>query len=129
LPSHKGPSNANSHRRFPNVTQWITEYNYDDQDLSTTQSFFNTSADYFDRLDSVGRYSYFGSFRSKVSNVGQNAVMLSNTGKLTDIGSWYLGGSATGVSPTDSAAGRSESAVVLTIVSVLFGAATLSGFF
>lgn len=73
---------------FPNVTQWITEYNYNDQDLSTTQDFYNISAEYFDRLDSVGRYSYFGSFRSKVSNVGENAVMLNNAGELTDIGNW-----------------------------------------
>lgn len=73
---------------FPNVTQWITEYNYNDQNLETTQDFYNTSAEYFDRLDTVGRYSYFGSFRSKVSNVGENAVMLNNAGELTDIGNW-----------------------------------------
>ena len=47
----------------------------------------------------VDRYSYFGSFRSDVSNVGPNAAMLTQDGKLTDIGSWYLGGSATGNVP------------------------------
>jgi hypothetical protein len=103
---------------FPNVTQWITEYNYNDQDLYTTQDFFNTSAEYFDRLDFVGRYSYFGSFRSKVSNVGQNAVMLNNAGELTDIGSWYLGGKATGVSPI-SAAAMSGSPVFVAILATL----------
>ncbi|KAI1340215.1 glycoside hydrolase family 128 protein [Xylariaceae sp. FL0016] len=116
LASHMGSYSA----AFPNVTQWITEYNYDNQDLETTQSFYNTSAEYFDRLDSVGRYSFFGSFRSDVSNVGPNAVMLNNDGKLTDIGSWYLGGSATGVKP-QSAAWRSQPQVVAAIAASIVG--------
>ena len=85
---------------FPNKTMWITEYNLNDQDLATTQSFYNTSAEYFDRLDSVERYSLFGAFRSDVSNVGPNGAMLSAGGNLTDIGAWYLGRQATGVLPT-----------------------------
>ncbi|KAH6660751.1 glycosyl hydrolase catalytic core-domain-containing protein [Truncatella angustata] len=123
LASHMGSYSA----AFPNVTQWITEYNLDNQDLSTTQAYFNTSAEYFDRLDSVGRYSYFGSFRSKVSNVGENAVMLNNAGELTDIGSWYLGGKATGVSPT-SAATYSRSPIALAITTGLLGALILGSF-
>jgi len=79
---------------------WITEYNYNDQDLASTQEFFKTSADYFDRLDFVERYSLFGAFRSDVSNVGPNAAMLSAGGELTDIGAWYLGREGTGVLPT-----------------------------
>lgn len=43
----------------------------------------------------VTRYSYFGAFRSDVSNVGPNVAMLTEKGQLTDIGSWYLGGAAT----------------------------------
>ena len=39
----------------------------------------------------VERYFYFGSFRSSVSNVGPNATMLTERGKLTDIGAVYLG--------------------------------------
>jgi hypothetical protein len=54
----------------------------------------------------VTRYSYFGSFRSDVSNVGPNAAMLTEKGKLTDIGSWYLGGAATNNVPKGDA-GRS----------------------
>lgn len=50
-------------------------------------------------------YSYFGAFRSDVSNVGPNAAMLNQDGKLTDIGSWYMGGVATNVVPK-SAGGR-----------------------
>ncbi|KAI1431483.1 glycoside hydrolase family 128 protein [Xylaria sp. CBS 124048] len=90
---------------FPNTSQWITEYALPDADLASTQDFYNTSADYLDRLDSVERYSYFGSFRSDVSNVGPNAAMLNNEGRLTDIGSWYLGGVATGVEPQSGGGG------------------------
>ncbi len=48
----------------------------------------------------VTHYSYFGSFRSFTSNVGVNVAMLTSNGSLTDIGSWYLGGNATGNIPT-----------------------------
>lgn len=82
---------------------WITEYNLADQDLQTTQAFYNTSAEYFDRLDFVERYSLFGAFRSDVSNVGPNAAMLSADGELTDIGAWYLGRQGTGVLPSQGA--------------------------
>ncbi|KAI1267060.1 glycoside hydrolase family 128 protein [Xylariaceae sp. FL1019] len=120
LASHMGEYSA----AFPNVSQWITEYNYDNQDLDTTQDFYNTSSEYFDRLDSVGRYSYFGSFRSDVSNVGPNAVMLNNDGELTDVGSWYLGGSATGVDPQSMAAGRVRISV-LGVALAIFGGLVL----
>jgi hypothetical protein len=50
----------------------------------------------------VTRYSYFGAFRSSVSNVGPNAAMLDQNGKLTDIGSWYMGGVATNNVPKGS---------------------------
>ena len=54
----------------------------------------------------ITHYSYFGSFRSDVSNIGPAAAMLTEKGKLTDIGSWYLGGSATGATPRNSGATR-----------------------
>ena len=86
---------------FPDTRLWITEYAYPYQDLAATQDFYNMSADYFDnKLDYVDRYSYYGGFRAVASNVGANVSFLSNGGKLTDIGSWYLGGGATGVIPT-----------------------------
>lgn len=81
---------------------WVTEYNDPDQDLLDTQSFFNTSCEYMDRLSYVQRYSIFAAFRSDASNVGPNATMLSSGGQLTDIGAWYLGRSETGVNPTDT---------------------------
>ena len=86
--------------RFPDKPIWITEYNLDHQDLSATQAFYNSSADYFDKTNVVERYSLFGAFRSDVSNVGPNAAMLDKDGRLTDIGAWYLGRSSTGVIPS-----------------------------
>jgi hypothetical protein len=57
----------------------------------------NMYANYSNR--NLTHYSYFGAFRSDVSNVGPNAAMLNQDGKLTDIGSWYMGGVATNVVP------------------------------
>ncbi|KAL7629890.1 hypothetical protein AAE478_001413 [Parahypoxylon ruwenzoriense] len=104
LASHMGSYAA----AFPNVTQWITEYNLDNQDLATTQIFYNISSEYMDRMDSVARYSLFGSFRSGDSNVGPNAVMLNNNGQLTDIGLWYLGVAGTGAEPQSGGSGTSR---------------------
>jgi hypothetical protein len=97
------PLNSTS---FPNTSIWVTEYALNNQSLATTQSFFNTSAQYLDRLSSIERYSYFGAFRSDDSNVGPNAAMLTQKGQLTDIGSWYLGGKATANIPSAAAAAR-----------------------
>lgn len=51
----------------------------------------------------ITHYSYFGAFRSSVSNVGPNAAMLTQKGQLTDIGAWYLGDKATGAKPKGGA--------------------------
>lgn len=91
---------------YPNTSIWITEYALNDASLSDTQSFFNSSAQYFDRINYIDRYSYFGSFRSSASNVGPNAAMLDQKGRLTNIGSWYLGGAATNNVPSSSGADR-----------------------
>jgi len=93
-----------------NKSIWVTEYAYNNQSLSDTQNFFNTSAQYFDRLSNIERYSYFGSFRSSVSNVGPNAAMLTQNGLLTDIGSWYLGGAATNNIPSSQGGAASVKA-------------------
>lgn len=53
----------------------------------------------------ITHYSYFGAFRSSVSNVGPNSAMLTQDGELTDIGAWYLGREATGNVP-EGEAGR-----------------------
>ncbi|KAI9666622.1 MAG: hypothetical protein M1821_004558 [Bathelium mastoideum] len=93
--SHIGQVNAT----YMNMSTWVTEFALPDANLSDAQSFYNMSTQYLDRLSYVERYSYFGSFRSSVSNVGPDAAMLDQSGQLTDIGSWYLGGSATGHVP------------------------------
>lgn len=86
----------------PKMKIWVTEYAYPHGNLEESQRFFNESAEYFDRLEEVERYSYFGAFRSDRSNVGPYAAFLTETGKLTDIGSLYLGGGLTGNVPDGS---------------------------
>ncbi|KAL5118487.1 hypothetical protein ACEQ8H_003663 [Pleosporales sp. CAS-2024a] len=93
--------------KWPNLTVWVTEYGYPNQKLDTTQSFYNMSAQAFDRWANITHYSYFGAFRSSVSNVGPNAAMLTQDGKLTSIGSWYMGGVATNNIPKSAAAASS----------------------
>lgn len=78
---------------------WVTEFALPNAALGASQSFFNQSMGFLDNLTWVERYSYFGSFRSSSSNIGPNAAMLTQNGKLTDIGSEYLGGAATGNIP------------------------------
>ena len=74
----------------------------------------------------VTRYSYFGAFRSDVSNVGPNVAMLTEKGQLTDIGSWYLGGVATNNIPHKGAAAHLSamsyvwSLLVVAIVALMF---------
>ncbi|KAK1573617.1 glycosyl hydrolase catalytic core-domain-containing protein [Colletotrichum navitas] len=122
LASHIGELVAS----FPDTKIWITEYAYANQDLSTTQEFYNMSADYFDRIDYIERYSYFGAFRSKTSNVGPNSSFLNNDGKLTDIGAWYLGMSATGVNPqsgSKSAAARGSAPMLAALAATIAGIA------
>ncbi|KAH8904843.1 hypothetical protein BR93DRAFT_883057 [Coniochaeta sp. PMI_546] len=97
-------------KTFPGKPIWITEYADNDQDLATTQTFFNASLKYLDSSDVVERYAYFGSFRADVSNVGPNAAMLDPYNRLTDIGSWYLGGNSTGNPPTYSTGGSGQGA-------------------
>jgi hypothetical protein len=112
---------------FPNKTMWITEYNLANEDLEATQQFYNMSAEYFDRLDFVERYSLFGAFRSDVSNIGPNGAMLSNNGSLTDIGAWYLGRDATGIPPfvTSWALRSVVPQATMVILSALFAGAML----
>ncbi|KAF2000579.1 glycoside hydrolase family 128 protein [Amniculicola lignicola CBS 123094] len=89
---------------YPNQTVWVTEWGYANQGLEETQAFYNISTQWFDRMESITHYSYFGAFRSDVSNVGPNSAMLTQSGKLTDIGSWYLGGASTNNVPNGDAA-------------------------
>lgn len=49
--------------------------------------------------------------------MGINAAMLNEKGQLTNIGSWYLGGKATGVVPQGSGAIGRVSSVTLMMLS------------
>ena len=102
LASHAGQVRAT----YPQLPIWVTEFADPDDTLSNSQVFYNQSTAFLDQLYYCDRYSYFGSFRSDVSNVGGNVAFLTQNGQLTDIGSWYLGGSATGHVPTGIADGR-----------------------
>lgn len=100
MASHLGQINST----YQNISYtWVTEFACDECTLDDAQLFYNQSTTYFDtQLQGLARYSYFGAFRSDVSNVGKNAAMLNDKGKLTDIGSWYLGGVETNVVPNAS---------------------------
>jgi Glycosyl hydrolase catalytic core len=111
LASHMGQLRA----LYPTIPMWVTEYALADASLDETQSFYNMSAEYLDRTDYVERYSYFGAFRSDKSNVGGNAAFLTQDGELTDIGSWYLGGTATGNVPKGAASARRDGSVALVV--------------
>lgn len=68
----------------------------------------------------ITHYSYFGSFRSSVSNVGPNAAMLTQDGMITDIGAWYLNVPAEGHVPQGAAGQpRPSYTVALLVVFVL----------
>jgi hypothetical protein len=129
---------------YPNLTVWVTEYGFPNQKLQATQDFYNQSATMFDSWRSVfffphslslfsiltptsnvTHYSYFGAFRSDVSNVGPNAAMLTQKGQLTDIGSWYLGGVATNNIPSSADARANKMAGW----SLVVAAVTLWGYF
>jgi hypothetical protein len=102
MASHVGQVRAT----YPQLPIWVTEFADPDDTLSNSQSFYNQSTAFLDQLYYCDRYSYFGSFRSDVSNVGGNVAFLTQNGQLTDIGSWYLGGSATGNVPSSAARGH-----------------------
>jgi hypothetical protein len=108
LASHVGQVRAT----YPQLPIWVTEFADPDDTLLNSQSFYNQSTAFLDQLYYCDRYSYFGAFRSDVSNVGENAAFLTQNGQLTDIGSWYLGGSATGNVPEGAASGRLHIPVV-----------------
>lgn len=65
----------------------------------------------------ITHYSYFGAFRSDVSNVGPNSAMLTQKGQLSDIGSWYLGRQATKNIPKGAAGKEGKFAGWVVLVS------------
>ncbi|KAJ9648404.1 hypothetical protein H2199_001259 [Coniosporium tulheliwenetii] len=80
---------------YPNLTIWVTEFAYAHSSARNSEIFLNQTLNYFDVTlppeYGLTHYSYFGGFRSDVSNVGAGATMLDANGKLTNIGRIYLG--------------------------------------
>jgi hypothetical protein len=112
---------------YQNMTMWVTEFALANSSLSATQSYYNETIPFLDRVPYITHYSYFGAFRSSVSNVGPNAAFLTGKGLLTDIGAWYLGEKATGNIPTTGAATTVSTpliaAATLALLATLFGMA------
>ncbi|KAF2445859.1 glycoside hydrolase family 128 protein [Karstenula rhodostoma CBS 690.94] len=109
---------------FEALANRVTEWGYNHQDLLTTQHAFNESIRMLDDWSKITRYSYFGAFRSDTSNVGPNSAMLTEEGKLTDIGSWYLDGPATNNIPHNSWAGvlrASNGVIKVAVILILVG--------
>ncbi|KAF2664524.1 hypothetical protein BT63DRAFT_483227 [Microthyrium microscopicum] len=75
-----------------NVKWWVTEFAYPQGSVGDAGAFLNESLKWLDGQADVERYSYFGTYRTSVSNwVGPGAAMLDGEGRLTDIGGLYLG--------------------------------------
>jgi hypothetical protein len=91
---------------------WVTEFADSHDTLASSQSNYQTTISYFDRIP-IERYSYFGAFRSDVSNVGTNATFLDQCGRLTDIGAWYMNAPSQvkGIIPQSTACAVSSSSV------------------
>lgn len=114
--------------RWPGAEIWVTEYAYAHRDLDETNTFFDQSLDYFDKEPWLGRYTYFGAFRSGVSNVGPNAPFLDDRGKLTYIGQQYLGLDGPGIESSDNAASSGLVPGRFTVMAAIM-ATILKGFF
>jgi hypothetical protein len=95
---------------YPTLPIWVTEFAEPDATLAATQQFFNQSTSYLSKLPYLDRYAWFGTFRADTASsfVGPNVSFLDDGGQLTDLGSWYLGGHATGNLPLDGVAATIE---------------------
>ena len=90
-----------------------------------TQDYYNTSTEWLDDADFIERYSYFGAFRAEDSSIGPNIAFLNQDGELTDIGSWYMGGNATGVDPKSGEGAGAEVRSPVGLAVLLAGAVVL----
>lgn len=59
--------------------------------------------------------------RSNGSNVGPNAAFLTSDGKLTSIGSWYLGGAATNNIPSTASSTYAVGVKAVALGSLIVG--------
>ncbi|KAJ4011387.1 hypothetical protein NW752_007077 [Fusarium irregulare] len=112
LASHIGERLA----EWPNTSIWVTEYAYAHQNPKPTDEFFEQTLKWFDESKFIGRYTYFGAFRSDISSVGPNAALLSNRGSLTTIGAQYLGLNTTGENSASQAKFNLPSVGILSLI-------------
>ncbi|OAL44882.1 hypothetical protein IQ07DRAFT_615243 [Pyrenochaeta sp. DS3sAY3a] len=84
---------------------WVTEWGWEGRGWEETRDFYGRSVRGMEGWANITRHAYFGAFRSDVSNIGPYAAMLTQDGELTDIGSWFLGGEATGNVPRVASSG------------------------
>ncbi|KAF4976599.1 hypothetical protein FZEAL_6759 [Fusarium zealandicum] len=119
LASHIGERLA----EWPDTEIWVTEYALAHQDPTSTESFFKQTLEWFDKSKFIGRYTYFGAFRSGVSNVGPNAAFLTNSGGLTNIGAKYLGLNSTSTEGNSAPSGMNLPGLgLLLVLGVALGA-------
>ncbi|PRP75722.1 glycosyl hydrolase 53 domain-containing protein [Planoprotostelium fungivorum] len=76
------------HGNHPNIPVWVTEWAINDvTDYPTMANGLSSTATYFDGLDWIERYAWFGSYRA---NQNWANAELSATGALTAVGSTYV---------------------------------------
>lgn len=130
LAAHLGQINAS----YPNISSiWVTEMALSNSSLANTEAYYNQTIPWLDSLSWVARYSWFGAFRSPVSNIGPNAAFLDQNGNLTNVGAWYLGRAETNNVPSTTAVPVSAAGVgkrdAVSSVALLVGViVTVAGF-
>jgi len=122
MTSHLGQINAT----YPNISGiWVTEMALSNSSYAATEEYYNQTIPWLDKLSWVQRYSWFGAFRSPVSNIGENATFLDQNGHLTNIGAWYLGKSETNNIPSAKASAGANNYVSLSLLAGVFLVAVL----
>jgi hypothetical protein len=84
---------ANMTTRYPQQKFWVTEYAPPYRNVTQeTLDWFTTATSFFDQSPVVERYSYWGAWRARETLPGwsKDMAMLSDDGKLTRIGGWYM---------------------------------------
>ncbi|KAF3315928.1 hypothetical protein TWF173_003123 [Orbilia oligospora] len=78
------------HRIYPSLPIWLTEFADSKDTADNTRQYISQVLPQLDSTPYIERYSYFGASRELVSNVGPNAALLDNDGKLKPIGRAYF---------------------------------------
>ena len=113
------------HARYPDKLVWVTEFAVPGLDANATESFMDQALPYFDGLEYVQQYAWFGTFRNNAANewTGDGVSMLDSHGRLTALGADYMGGKKGGFEQGmgGGAAGVRGSLSMVVIVSFVAG--------